>query len=249
MPSGMDAVKLLDREKGLVEGWAIPYGGPMNGRDLDGDAFTPATKLYLDAYEKRPLLYHHGMDATMGFDPIGQVTKATRKERGIWAEAQLDMANEYKDVLLALLGDEMLGFSSGAHPRSVAKTADGIITNWFWNEESLTPMPSNPYAVISAKSGRELVPVKAQMAIFKKLGRLPNPEEAEELAEEYLKPRQGIADDLKGYIDDRMEQLRTEISGLKQTPAEVVKDKELTMRQLELENMRLRQEAAWIETY
>ena len=63
----MDAVKLVDVEKGLVEGWAIPFGGPMpGGKDLDGEAFSKDTELFLDAYDKRPILYFHGMDKALG---------------------------------------------------------------------------------------------------------------------------------------------------------------------------------------
>ena len=72
----MDAVKLVDVEKGLVEGWAIPFGGPMpGGKDLDGEAFSKDTELFLDAYDKRPLLYFHGMDKALGVGPIGAEVK------------------------------------------------------------------------------------------------------------------------------------------------------------------------------
>ena len=76
-------MKLVDAEKGLVEGWAIPFGGPMPGdKDLDGEAFTKDTELFLDAYDKRPLLYHHGQDSLLGFGTVGTEVKATRKEAG-----------------------------------------------------------------------------------------------------------------------------------------------------------------------
>ena len=79
----------------------------------------------------------------------------------------------------------MLGFSSGANPRSIAKSADGVITEWFWTELSLTPMPSNPYAIVSVKSGHPVIGIKSQHEIFKKLGRLPNADEAMEHAAGY----------------------------------------------------------------
>ena len=78
----MDAVKLVDEEKGIVEGWAVPFGGPMLGdKDLDGEAFTKETELFLDAYPSRPILYQHGQDSLLGFWPIGAEVKATRKEQ------------------------------------------------------------------------------------------------------------------------------------------------------------------------
>ena len=69
----MEAVKLVDVEKGLIEGFAIPFGGPMaGGKDLDGEAFTKDTELYLDAYgQASAMLYHHGIDKAMGTAPIG----------------------------------------------------------------------------------------------------------------------------------------------------------------------------------
>ena len=167
----MDAVKLVDVEKGLIEGWAIPFGGPMpGGKDLDGEAFTPETELYLPNRETRPLKYHHGKDVTLGHHKIGMDMKATRKEPGIWLEAQLDMGHRYAEVLKELLGEGWLGFSSGAMPSTVAKTADGLITSWEWYETSLTPTPANPFSMIAAKSADTVDP---WVAIATKSGRRP----------------------------------------------------------------------------
>ena len=166
---------MVDLEKGLFEGWAIPFGGPMpGGKDLEGEAFTSDTELYLDAYPSRPLLYHHGKDSLLGFGSIASEVKATRKEKGIWLEAQMHMAGRYKDLLLELLGKEMLGFSSGANPGSIVKTSDGFIKSWLWNETSLTPLPANPYGIVSTKSGGSLPNLAQQEAMLSELGRLPD---------------------------------------------------------------------------
>ena len=173
----MDAVKLVDAKKGLIEGWAIPFGGPMpGGKDLDNEAFSKDTELYLDAYPSRPILYHHGKDSLLGFNIIGSEVKATRKEQGIWLEAQLNLAGKYKDLLLELLGKDLLGFSSAAHIGSIVKTADGLITSWLWNETSLTPTPANPFSVVSMKSlgVTEPVDITYHLQLCEKLGRLPD---------------------------------------------------------------------------
>ena len=173
----MDAVKLVDVDKGLIEGWAIPFGGPMPGeKDLDGEAFTKETELYLDNYPSRPILYQHGKDSLLGYRPIASEVKVTRKEQGIWLEAQLRMAGQYKDMILELLGKEMLGFSSGANLGSVAKTAEGIITSWLWNETSLTPMPANPFGMVTMKAlgASDPLPVSDQMQLCEKLGHFPD---------------------------------------------------------------------------
>ena len=35
----------------------VPYGGPNNGRDSDGEYFSAQTKLYLDKYPTVPAVY------------------------------------------------------------------------------------------------------------------------------------------------------------------------------------------------
>ena len=100
----MDAVKLVDIDKGLIEGFAIPFGGPMpGGKDLDGEAFTKDTELYLDAYDKHPLLYFHGMDKALGAGPIGAEVKWEQRDGGIWLEAQLSLSAKYHEHIRELV--------------------------------------------------------------------------------------------------------------------------------------------------
>ena len=178
------------------------------GKDLEGEAFTPDTQLYLDAYPSRPLLYHHGKDSLLGFGSIGKEVKATRKEQGIWLEGQLHMAGRYKDLLLELLGKEMLGFSSGANPGSIVKTSDGFIKSWLWNETSLTPMPANPYGIVSTKSGGSLPNLGEQEAMLSELGRLPD---AGEVVEWMAEKAQGNKPD--DSLERRVEALEAEMHG------------------------------------
>ena len=146
-------MKLVDVEKGLVEGWAIPFGGPMpGGKDLDGEAFSKDTELFLPAYDKRPLLYFHGMDKALGVEPIGAEVKWEQKDGGIWLEAQLSLTGKYQEHVMELARRGLLGFSSGANPRSVVKSASGLIERWMWMETSLLPIPSNPFGMATMKA-------------------------------------------------------------------------------------------------
>ena len=43
----LQPVKAIDLDAGLIEGLAIPFGGPMEGRDLVGERFTKGTNFYL----------------------------------------------------------------------------------------------------------------------------------------------------------------------------------------------------------
>ena len=144
------AVKIVDAATGTIGGLAIPFGGPFDGRDFDGETFTAKTNFALDWFPRgRPLLYQHGRDSALGQEVLGRQLKATVTERGIWATAQLNLAHEYAQEVLALLGEERLGFSSGAMANLVAVDAQKRVTNWPWIELSLTPVPANPYAIIS----------------------------------------------------------------------------------------------------
>ena len=173
----MDAVKLVDADKGIVEGYAIPFGGPLlGGKDLDGEAFSKNTELYLDAYDRRPVLYFHGMDKTVGPGPIGAEVKWDQRDGGIWLEAQLDMGAKYQEHILELARRGLLGYSTGANPLSVVKSASGLIERWMWNETSLAPVPSNPFAMVALKAlgPNEEIPVSDQAQLCETLGHFPD---------------------------------------------------------------------------
>ena len=173
----MEAVKLVDADKGIVEGYAIPFGGPMSGdKDLDGEAFTKETELYLGAYDRRPVLYFHGMDEALGARPIGAEIKSEQRDGGIWLEAQLDMSAKYQEHVLELAKRGLLGYSSGANPRSVVKSASGLIERWMWNETSLLPVPANPFGLVALKALglAEVMPISGQAQLCEKLGHFPD---------------------------------------------------------------------------
>ena len=142
-------VKFIDKARGIVEGWAIPYGGPLRGRDFYGTAFTEDTNLHDDWFARgRPLLYDHGFDISLGSNPIGRQVKATREELGVWAQVQLDRAHEYAEVIADLVEQGIMGFSSGSIGHLVDIAKNGEIREWPWIELSLTPTPANPFAMI-----------------------------------------------------------------------------------------------------
>ena len=156
-----NSVKIIDAEKGLIEGLAIPFGGPKNGRDLDAQFFSKDTDFLLGDYEKRPLRYHHGKDTVVQWERVGFQVKADIRDEGVWVQAQIDLASEYAERLQKLLssedadGNDVLKFSSGAQEHGVLiDWSTGSIKRWPWVELSLTPTPANPYAVVETKTAR-----------------------------------------------------------------------------------------------
>ena len=67
-----DTEKRMKADGDYVEtGWrvlGVPFGGPIDGRDLDGEAFTPETDIWLKVGDKVNLTYYHGFDP----DKIGE---------------------------------------------------------------------------------------------------------------------------------------------------------------------------------
>lgn len=154
------AVKVVDAERGILAGWGIPFGGPMDGRDLDGQFFEKDTDFALDWFpnEGRPLLFDHGMDAGVKASVVGRQTSHKLDEKlGVWIEAQLNMAHRYAEAVIELAGQGALGFSSGAMKHLVVvDDATGKIMRWPWVEESLTAVPANPYGLIAPDAVKHL---------------------------------------------------------------------------------------------
>jgi hypothetical protein len=156
------AVKFLDEEKGIIEGLAIPYGGPVRndikelGKDLTGEYFSDKTDFTSPFYEGKsikvtmPQLYHHGLDPDVKDLSIGEVKAIEDKPEGKWFTVQLDKSNKYYSALKELVKRGALLFSTGAIPEGVKKAADGFIEKWPLKENSLTPVPANPLAKVGS---------------------------------------------------------------------------------------------------
>jgi len=140
-----DAIK-SDR-LGSVKGYLVRFGSP-DTTDLEGDYFTPQTDFGfpIKAGERVPLnvYYHHGMDKMIGKKSIG-TGYVKMDETGLWYEAQLDMADEYGNMIAKLCKQGKMGYSSGAaghmvERKSVGKASE--ITRWCIAEASITPTPA-----------------------------------------------------------------------------------------------------------
>jgi len=161
----------LDDGSLQVEGVGIPFGGPVNGKDLHGQFFSTKTDFAWDLIPdgQRPLLYQHGLDSTMKTNVIGRWSVKKVDDAGVWVRAQLDARNEYIDEIKELLDSEALGLSSATMGHLVKVSAKtGEILRWPVVELSLTPNPANPSAYV-VKSTSEVAPVEyvaAKLAIL-----------------------------------------------------------------------------------
>lgn len=138
------AIKALD-DSGRVGGYLVAFGNP-DDKDLQGEYFTKDTDFHMDDYPivGERVLYHHGLDSTIGIRAIGKITEAHMDDVGIWAEAQLKLADEYQRAIFEMVKRGKLGWSSGALPQSYRRASDGHITSWAIQEGSQTPTPAQP---------------------------------------------------------------------------------------------------------
>lgn len=144
-------VKALD-ENGKVGGYLVRYS-TQDDPDLTGDYFTSQTDF--GESEKLPVLYHHGFDKKIGKRKLG-VAQLKRDEVGLWAEAQLELRDEYEKTIFELAKSGKLGWSSGAASHVVEREDTGKahhIKQWYLAEASLTPTPAEyRNQVISVKT-------------------------------------------------------------------------------------------------
>ncbi len=136
-------LKTLDAAEGRVGGYLVVWGSRVQ-RDLQGEYFTPDTDLGLEWYERRPVLYHHGLDGNLKTAVLGVIDTLRKDEVGLWAEAQLDVRRRYVRAVHDLVDKGVLGWSSGSLPHLVEAADDGRILRWPIVEGSLTPAPAEP---------------------------------------------------------------------------------------------------------
>jgi hypothetical protein len=142
----MNGLKFTNAEKTEIVGLLAPFGGPINGSDIQGERFTAKTDFVLDWFPgDRPLLYHHGLERP-SVSVVGRIKSVNTDDQGLWIRAQLDAKNAYYGAISKLIDSEALGLSSGAMPHLVKVAKNGDIVRWPLIEGSLTPTPANPMA-------------------------------------------------------------------------------------------------------
>jgi hypothetical protein len=149
----MTGLKFSQRKDGTLEvrGLGIPFGGPINGKDLHGQFFSAKTDFAWDLIPdgSRPLLYQHGLDETVKTEVVGRWGVEKVDAKGVWVRAQLSARSSYLSEIKELLTEDALGLSSATMGHLVkVNQKNGEILNWPVVELSLTPNPANPTAYV-----------------------------------------------------------------------------------------------------
>ena len=151
-------VTFVKDQPDMIEGLAIPFGGPIAGKDFDGESFSSETDLCLPWFGEtgRPILYGHGLNPATKTEVVGRQVSLEPRTDGQWVQAELDKRSRYRAKIDQLVAAGALSFSSGAMPHLVQTTKDGNITRWPWVELSLTPTPANPFAAVYAVKSADM---------------------------------------------------------------------------------------------
>ena len=153
----MRVIALKAGEELVLRILGVPFGGPYNGKDADGEYFSPKTNIHQDFYKEIPLIYAHGFDPETG-EPqevpliVGKAKYSNMDESGHWYEAILDKTSEVAKKLWEAALSGMVKASSGAVNYLIRRQKDGLLNEWGVAELSIVDtrgdiQPRNPYAV------------------------------------------------------------------------------------------------------
>ena len=171
-----DAAKALKKydeyDSPVLRILGVPFWGPHEKRDSDGEAFHPKTDIALAIGDTVPVTHYHGFGPDDPSDwqehPVwcGVAKYVGEDERGHWFEAKLDTEEPLNKRVLDDIPNARA--SSGAVSHLVRTSKGGLIDVWPIGELAIFEtnewkQPANDYAVIELKTEEtELTKVEAK---------------------------------------------------------------------------------------
>ncbi|MHB0966011.1 MAG: phage major capsid protein [Bellilinea sp.] len=226
----------------------VPFGGPIKGRDLDGEAFHEDTAIWLAVGDAVNLTYYHGLGPD---DPeaqqekpalIGKAVYTGVDERGHWFDISLDEEEELAQRIIKA-GADGVKASSGAVGHLVRMGKGGLIDNWPVGEIALFDtnewrLPANDFAVIEARAANipeamgeaeQVVPVAAKRAEAattesKNIERLPK--EVDKMDED----EKTVAAEAETVSKTEFEALKADLEALKKAAPGIEKGAPVVMK-------------------
>ena len=137
--------EIKDFGSGKIGGYAALFT-TAEDPDLQGEYFTSNTNFNLDINDNFPIYYSHGLNEEVKDKRFGKC-KLIKKDAGLWAEAQLQLADEYDRQVYELVKKGKLKYSTGSAANLIQRVSvkgSREITSWPIVELSLTPTPVEP---------------------------------------------------------------------------------------------------------
>jgi len=138
-----------------------PYGGQNNGKDADGEYFSPNTNFMLQVGDERPVLYYHGSDPEgrpeRQVEVIGKAVVTERNAQGLWFDVILDKTKKYASRIWQAAINGLARASSGAINYLVRRSETGELLQWPIGELTLIDRgdmrrPANELATVQLKA-------------------------------------------------------------------------------------------------
>lgn len=128
---------------------AIPFGGPLGGKDLDGEYFSPRTDIKAAWLPFRVVDWHHGRDEIMGRTALGKADNLELAEDGWWVDVWFAHGEKRIELIrkLAERGAQLFG-SSESVAGMVRKADDGEILVWPYWRQTLSTSPQNTFSAL-----------------------------------------------------------------------------------------------------
>lgn len=133
---------------------AIPFSGPIAGRDMDRQTFTPRTNIYPKLLSERLVDWHHRKDPFMGSTTFGKaLLDDDYEDDGWWIEVWLDHGEKRLNTIRRLAdaaekrgtGVQIWGSSEALWSKA---NADGEITEWPYWRQTLSTSPQNTHSIV-----------------------------------------------------------------------------------------------------
>ena len=140
-----------------LEVLGVPFGGPLDGKDTDGQYFSENTNTYKEYFKTIPVYYYHSINPdgrSMQDEPalIGTAKYVRTDKKGHWFRVQLNKTVEFAKRIWESAKRGLARASSGSLSHIVRVAKDGEITHWPVAELSLIDaegkrQPANAWAV------------------------------------------------------------------------------------------------------
>lgn len=145
----------------------VPFGGPIEGRDSDGESFHAKTIIGMNKGDSVPVTYYHGFGPD---DPdewqeipvfIGKAVYSEQDERGYWFDVRLDTEEPLAQRILVDTATARASSGAVSHLARMGKA--GLIDVWPIGELALFEtnewkQPANDYAVVELKEPEITIP-------------------------------------------------------------------------------------------
>ena len=154
--------------KKTADGWkfevvGVPFGGHMDGKDAQGEFFTPETNIMLSPGDERPVLYYHGLQPSGQTDPsptpIGKaIYQGIREGVGHIFDVIIDKSKRFAERVYnsAIMGEAR---ASGGSVTHLVRRNDKTGELYTWPIAELTLIdrgqgrfPANELATVSLKT-------------------------------------------------------------------------------------------------